>query len=152
MFIDKAERKQSLKVLKEVLSVLNNVDTTVSKQDNKYLIFNKGTKKYEVTINHSDTLIRGFNGDMPVGAARVIWKDGVRLKAKLWLLQFELDNKVEPSMVEKIANKTKNLKSGIDATNEVLNVLDLPNVSVSVLNETALMKKYSVSYNIQQNP
>lgn len=151
MFVDKAERKENIKVLKEVLAVLNNMDTTVSKQDNKYLIFNKDSKKYEVTINDGDTVVRAFNGDVP-GALRVIWNEGARIKAKLWLLKFELQDELEPKLVEKIANKVKTIKSGIDTTNEVLNVLDLPGTSVSVLNETVLMKKYEVVYNIQNNP
>lgn len=151
MFVDKAERKENIKVLNDVLGVLNHLDTTVSKQDNKYLVFNKGNKKYEVTINDGDTVVRAFNGDVP-GALRVIWKEGTRIKAKLWLLKFELDDKIEPTLTEKIANKVQTVKSGIDVTNDVLNVLDLPGTSVSVLNETALMKKYQVSYNIQNNP
>lgn len=139
------ERKQDVQVINEVLDVLNHVNTSVVMQDNKYIVSQGNEKKYEITISKIDTVIRAFNGDVP-GGMRVVFKEGINVKAKLWLLKFALQEATEPKTFEQFANKVKSVKSDIDLINNMLTILGRDETRVEVLNETAVTKIYKVSW------
>lgn len=139
------ERNQDVQVINKVLDVLNHVNTSVVMQDNKYIVSQENEKKYEITISKIDTVIRAFNGDVP-GGMRVVFKEGINVKAKLWLLEFALQEATEPKAFEQFANKLKSVKSDIDLINNMLTILDRDETRVEVLNETAVTKIYKVSW------
>lgn len=176
---EKIERDENVKVLDEIMDVLNHTDASVEFQNGKYIVISNGDKKYEITITHSDTSVRKFNNGMP-GAFRVINKEGSRVKNKLWYLKFKLEDETSTPMSQvimekaddikmvmsfkarnfakkvaskgnKVIKKVKTVKSDIDLINKVLTVLTYGNTSVSVEHETNVMKKYEVSYHMNNN-
>ena len=149
MFVSKAERqerKENVRFLKEVLSVLNRSSTSVIKHDDTYVVNHDGDKRYEITFTNIDTIIRAFDGDMPEDL-HVVFKEGANVKAKSWLLKYQLQSETEPTLVEMFASKMKSVKAHIDLTNDFLTILDLPGTKVNVLHETTVMKKYEIGYN-----
>ena len=176
---ERIERDENIKFLDEIMDVLNRMDTSVEFQNGKYIVINNGDKKFEITITHSDTSVRYFNNGMP-GAFRVINKEGLRVKNKLWYLKFKLEDETSTPMSQviaekaddiklvmsfkarnfakkvaskgnKVVKKVKTVKNDIDLINKVLTVLMRNDTSVSVEHETNVMKKYEVSYNTDNN-
>ena len=176
---EQIERKENIKVLDEIMDVLNHMNTSVEFQNGKYIVTHNGDKKYEITITHSDTSVRYFNNGMPA-AFRVINKEGLRVKNKLWYLKFKLQDETSMPMSQviaekaddiklvmsfkarnfakkvaskgnKVIKKVKSVKSDIDLINKVLTVLMYDKTSVVVDHETNVMKRYEVSYNMNNN-
>ena len=142
------ERKDDIKAINEVLDVLNCTNTSVTVQDNEYVIKQNNVKKFEVTLGTHDALIRAFEGDKP-GKVRCTLGEGINVKAKLWLLKFVLREATEPNAFEQFAEKVKIAKSDIDMINKVLTALMREDTRVYVDHETNVMKKYVVLCNIK---
>lgn len=151
MFVDKAERKEHVKVLKQILDVLNRINTSVVFQDDKYIISQNGDKKYEVTVTPSNTLVRAFDNGVP-GRFRVIEKEGFNVKAKLWSLQFELESATSENISDKIVEKVKSFASDVDYINNWLTILVQPDTCAEVVNETAVTKIYKLTWTYKGVP
>lgn len=145
VFIDKQERKENVAVLQDVLNTLNNVDTVVKVLDDKYIVFHKDEKKYEIRMTKFDTIIRAFDDDMP-GALRVIVHEGVNVRAKLFLLKIALADATEGLPFERFADTVKKFKGDIDVTNKILTALDDTATNVRLVHETTVYARYIMDW------
>ena len=135
VFIDKQERKENVAVLQNVLNTLKNVDTVVKVLDDKYIVFHKDDKKYEIQITKFNTIIRAFDDDMP-GALRVIEHEGINVRAKLFLLKVALADATERLPFERFANSAK----------KILTALDDTATNVRLVHETTVYARYIMDW------
>ena len=104
-------RKMYIDALDEVLVMLNRIDTRVELANEtmvgkKYLVFNGGDKVV-LDVTAGAITIGKYCQDVQVKSL-VVHKDGVRVRAKAWLLEFNLESATEKPLVEKLVEKLKN--------------------------------------------
>ena len=143
MVADTIEYKRTIKFLDNVLDVLNRIGTSVELQDGKYIIARNNVKQYEIQILPESTVICE-TGSLPY----VIEKSGARIKNKLWLIKFKLQECTEPKPFEKVTRKVRFLKNDVKSINGIIKSLKREDTRVTVLNETMLMKDYLIDYTV----
>ena len=137
------EHNKNIKVLDNVLDVLNRIGTSVDFQNDKYTITCGGVKVYEIQMSETNVAVRE-NGGLPY----VIEKSGARIKNKLWWMKFKLQEYTEPKPFEKVARKVRFLKNDVKSINGIIKSLKREDTRVTVLNETMLMKDYLIDYTV----
>ena len=91
--------------------MLNRIDTRVELANEtmvgkKYLVIN-GNDKMVLDVTAGAISVSKYSQDVQVMSC-IVSKDGARVRAKAWLVEFELQSATEKPLVERLVEKFKN--------------------------------------------
>ena len=109
--IQRVNRKHCISVLNEILDMLNMISTRVelaneTMLDKKYLVTN-GNDKMVLDVTAGAILVSKYRRDIQV-MSFTLHKDDVCVKAKAWLVEFNLQRATEKPLVARLVEKLKN--------------------------------------------